>query len=82
MLCHALSQHHSAPVRKPVTGTQSESRRPPRSQRVGQGVGSSALFVTRQATLRTCGTVVKERAAPWAGKPLPTRGPLHMYRPE
>ena len=71
MLSHAFSEHLSAPVTKPVIRTLSESRRPPRSQRVSQFANSHALFVPRQATLRTCGTVVKERAAPWAGIPWP-----------
>ena len=82
MLCQALSEHLSAPASRPVIRTFSESRRPPRSQRVSQFAGSHALFVPRQATLRTCGTVMKERAAPWAGLPLPTQGPLHRYRPK
>ena len=63
MLCHALNEHVSAPVSKPVIQTLSKSRRLRRSQRVRPFADSHALFVPRQATLRNCGTVVKERAA-------------------
>ena len=79
---HAPSEHFSAPVNKLAIRTFSESPRPPRSQHVRQFANSHALFVPRQATLRTCGTVVNERAAPWAGIPLPARGLLHRNCPQ